>query len=717
MTTTTTFEIPPGQGQGSEDDGDLAPPSELNRRQRIWRGRPEDPAWVRPAFFALLLATGVLYLWDLGASGWANSFYSAAVQAGSKSWEAFFFGSSDAANSITVDKPPASLWFMEISVRIFGLSSWAILVPQALMGVGTVAVLYAAVRRRFSAAAGLLAGAVLALTPVAALMFRFNNPDALLVLVLTGGAYAVLRSIDSGRARWLLLAGALVGFGFLTKQLQTLLVLPAFGLAYLVAAPKSFGKRIIDLLGAGLAMIAAAGWWVAIVELVPAADRPYIGGSQDNSFLGLTFGYNGFGRLTGSETGSVGGGGGANGGGMWGATGITRMFTSDFGGQIAWLIPASLIMLLAGLWITRRAPRTDPGRAALIVWGGWLLVTGLVFSFMQGIFHQYYTVALAPAIAALVGIGATLLWKQRHQAFALPVLAGSVLVTGVWSYVLLDRSSSFQPWLKLAIVITAVLAAAGLVAGQLLSRRLLVVVAATAVFSGLAGPAAYALNTVSTPHTGSIVTAGPNVAGGQGGPGGGGFRAGGRARGGQGGNFGGFGGGQLPQFAGQGGGQAQGGTQGGFGGGGTGGGRGGGGGMGGLLNGSTPSAALLAALKANAGAYTWVAATIGSNNASGYQLASQESVMPIGGFNGSDPSPTLAQFQAYVAAGKIHYFIGGSGLGGNSAGGSNVGSQISSWVAANYTASTIGGTTVYDLTVPATATSSAASSSTTTTTT
>lgn len=727
---TTTIASPPGQGPNPTVDGGPAPPPSWNRRQRIWRGRPEDPAWVRPAFLGLLLVTGVLYVWDLGASGWANSFYSAAAQAGSQSWEAFFFGSSDAANSITVDKPPASLWFMALSVRIFGLSSWSILLPQALMGVGTVGVLYASVRRRFSPVAGLLAGAVLALTPVAALMFRFNNPDALLVLVLTGAAYALLRSIENGRARWLLLAGVLVGFGFLTKQLQTLLVVPAFGLAYLVAAPKPFGKRILDLLGAFAAMIVAAGWWVAIVELVPAAHRPYIGGSQTNSILDLTFGYNGFGRLTGNETGSVGGGGGGTGPGMWGTTGITRLFTSDFGGQIAWLIPASLIMLVAGLWITRRAPRTDSARAALIVWGGWLLVTGLVFSFMHGIFHEYYTVALAPAIAALVGIGASLLWKHRREYFALPVLSATVLITAIWAFVLLNRSASFEPWLRVAILITGVLAALGLAAGRLLNRRALSVVAATAVISGLAGPAAYSLDTVTTPHSGSIVTAGPATTGGPGGPGGGFGRARGGPRpgGGQGGNFRGFGGGQPPQFQGQGqapGGQAPGGQTGppgGFGGGGPGGGGpggggfGGGGGMGGLLNGSTPSAALLSALKANASSYTWVAAAVGSNNASGYQLASEKPVMAIGGFNGSDPSPTLAQFQAYVAAGKIHYFIGGSGLGGNSRGGSNVGAQITTWVEANYTASTIGGTTVYDLTAPATSGSATATTTTTTTT-
>jgi len=686
---TTTIESPPGHGPAPMADADpTATPPPLNRRQRILRGRPEDPAWVRPAFFGLLIATGVLYLWGLSASGWANSFYSAAAQAGSESWKAFFYGSSDAANSITVDKPPASLWFMAISVRIFGLSSFAILLPQALMGVGTVGILYAAIRRRFSAQAGLLAGAVLALTPVATLMFRFNNPDALLVLVLTGAAYAVLRAIENGRTRWLLLAGALVGFGFLTKQLQAVLVLPTFGVAYLVAGPKTAGKRILDLMAAFAAMIVAAGWWIAIVELVPAQYRPYIGGSQNNSILELTLGYNGFGRLSGNETGSVGGGGNA-GGGNWGATGIGRMFNSEMGGQIAWLIPAALILLVAGLWITRRAPRTDQTRAAFLLWGGWLLVTGLIFSFMQGIFHAYYTVALAPAIAALVGIGAATLWKQRNST-ALLVLSGTVVVTALWSYSLLGRSPDWHPWVKYAVLLTGLIAAIGLAFGSQLDRRLLAVIAATAVFSGLAGPAAYSVSTAATPHTGSIVSAGPAVSGGMGGGPGGGGRGGG-----------GFGGGQPPQLQGQNGtgqaqgqfgGQAGGQTQG-FGGGG----RGGGGGMGGLLNSTTPSAELLAALEANSSSYTWAAAAIGSNNASGYQLASQLPVMAIGGFNGSDPSPTLAEFQAYVAAGQIHYFIGGSGLGNNSTGGSNAAAEISAWVAANFTATTIGGTTVYDL--------------------
>ncbi len=315
--------------------------------------------WYLPALGAMLVATLVAYVWGLSASGWANSYYSAAAQAGSSSWKAWFFGSFDAASSITVDKPPAALWVMGLSVRVFGLSSWSVLVPEALMGVGAVAVLAATVRRWFGDAAALVAAVVFATTPVAVLMFRFNNPDALLVLLLVGAAYAVTRAIEVAGTRWLALAGVLVGFGFLTKMLQAFIVLPAFAVVYLVAADTRLQRKLVQLVVAGLAMLAAGGWWVAIVELWPASSRPYIGGSQDNSVLELIFGYNGFGRLTGEETGSVGGGNG----GRWGSTGLLRMFSDSYGGQIAWLLPAALVLLVAALVATRRRPRTDRTRA------------------------------------------------------------------------------------------------------------------------------------------------------------------------------------------------------------------------------------------------------------------------------------------------------------------------------------------------------------------
>jgi 4-amino-4-deoxy-L-arabinose transferase-like glycosyltransferase len=663
--------------------------------------KPARARWERPALLALLAATAVLYIWGLGASGWANAYYSAAAQAGSQSWKAMFFGSFDASSFITVDKTPASLWVMALSARIFGVNSWSILVPQALEGVAAVGVLYATVRRWFTPAAGLIAGAVMALTPVAVLMFRFNNPDALLVLLLVLGAYALTRAVEQGKTKWLLLAGAFVGFAFLAKMLQSLLVVPAFGLVYLLAAPVGFWKRIWQLLAALGAMIAGAGWWVAIVSLIPASSRPYIGGSQSNSVLELTLGYNGFGRLTGEEVGSVGGGGGGNAGGNWGSTGLTRLFDGEIGGQVAWLLPAALILLVAGLVITARAPRTSRTRAALVLWGGWLLVTAGTFSFMAGIFHAYYTVALAPAIGALVGIGAASLWQHRESIVARAVLAASLAVTAVWANVLLGRSTDFVPWLRTTVMVVGLLAAAALFALPWLRwRRVATLVAGASIAVALAGPAAYALDTASTAHTGSIPTAGPSVQGG----GFGGGRMGGGAGPGGGGFPGGGGGMQAPPNMGTQNGTTQ---NGGFPGGGaqqgtgtTDGNRAGRtGGASGLLSASTPSSELVALLQADADSYTWAGAAVGSQNAAGYQLGSGEPVMSLGGFNGSDPSISLADFQKLVAAKKVHYFLGGSGaFGGQSNGGSSSASEIASWVAKNYTAQTVGGVTVYDLT-------------------
>lgn len=672
---------------------DPAAPTTPSRIQRLWRGPEGDPTWARPALLGLLLATAVFYFYNLTSSGYANSFYSAAVQAGSDSWKAFFFGSSDAGNSITVDKPPASLWAMALSVRLFGLSSFSILMPEVLMGVATVGVVHATVKRHFGAAAGLIGGAVMALTPVAVLMFRFNNPDALLVLLMALGAWATMKSIEQGSARWFAFVGVLIGLGFLTKALQVLLVVPAFGLAYVLFADTTLRRRITGALVGTAAMVLSAGWWVAIVELVPASLRPYIGGSQDNSFLSVTFGYNGLGRISGNETGSVGGGNG------WGATGLGRMFSSSIGGQISWLIPSALILLAVGLFLRGRAPRTDARRAAYVVWGGWLLVTMVTFSLMAGIFHEYYTVALAPAIAALVGMGAAEAWEHRAKAIGSITLSAATAAAATWSFVLLSRTD-WQNWLRIGVLVLGLASALLLLAITQLHRRFVPAVVAGALVAALAGPAAYSVQTVSTAHSGSIVTAGPATAGG--GPGGGGMPGG--ARGTM---------GAPPQQ----------GTTGGTAGGVTGapGGTRTGGGIGGLLNASTPNTEVVSALSADASSYRWVAAAIGSQNAAGLQLGTGLPVMAIGGFNGSDPSPTLAQFQQYVADGDIHYFVaggngGGAGGPGGGMGGSGTGSQISEWVAATFTQVTISGSTFYDLTQPLSSSTGTSGSTTTQTT-
>ena len=629
----------------------------------------------------LLVLTAIAYLWGLSKNGYANEYYAAAVQAGSTSWKAWFFGAFDSSSFITVDKTPASLWVMGLSGRIFGFNTWSMLIPEALMGVASVGFVYVSVRRWFSANAGLLAGAILAITPVAVLMFRFNNPDALLILLLCAGAWAVTRAIDSDKyaARWMMLAGALVGFGFLTKMLQAFLVLPAFGLAYLIAGKPALGKRLLDSLLALVSLIVSAGWWVAIIELLPASARPYIGGSSTNSILELTLGYNGFGRLSGDETGSVGGGTGNAGWG--GATGLSRLFGGEFGSQIAWLLPAALLATVVLIFVAGKAPRTNKTRAFVLLWGGWLLVTGLVFSYMKGIIHPYYMIALAPAIGALIGAAMSVLWRRRAEWLPRAMLAGGALLTAGWSFSLLNTTPSWQPWLRWVVLITGVLAAGlmlllpELKLHRTAARRGGLIAATVLAISALAGPTAYAVDTISTAHAGAIPTAGPSGFGGM--------------RGG-----GGFPGGRMGTPPGQTGNNTTGQP-------GTTTGQGTRGGMGGFLGGggtSGVSSELVTLLQNGAKGYTWAAAAVTANGAAPVQIASGEPIMAIGGFNGTDPAPTLAEFKELVAQGKIHYFIGGEGgFGAGPGGGRGTSSEIASWVADNFQSQTVGNTTVYDL--------------------
>jgi 4-amino-4-deoxy-L-arabinose transferase-like glycosyltransferase len=634
---------------------------------------PPEPRARRWPVLVLLAATAVLYLWDLGASGWGNSFYAAAAQAGSQSWKAWLFGSLDAGNAITVDKPPAAMWVMGLSARIFGVNSWAILAPQALMGVASVYLLYLTVKRWFGQNTALVAGAALALTPVAVLMFRFDNPDALLVLLMTAGAYTTTRAVEKASWKWLALTGMLLGFGFLTKMMQAFLVLPGFALVYLIAAPTGLGRRIRDLLIAGLALIVSAGWYIALVSLWPASSRPYIAGSTNNTLWELALGYNGLGRIFGGEGNGGGGGGGGN-TGFGGATGIGRLFGSSMGTEISWLLPAALIALVAVLGITFTGPRTDRARAAIVMWGGWLLVTGITFSYMSGTIHPYYTVALAPAIAALVAIGGRVLWLYRTKVWGRALLAAMFLATAVWGSVLMGRAD-WLPALRWASLTLGVLAALVLLAPAAKLRNFAIVALVAAMLTAGASGAAYAAATASVPHSGSIPTSGPSNSSGTG------MGAGNRTGGA--GNFG---------------------TPPGSTGGSTGstgdssssatGGPGGAGGVG--MGGTSTNSELTALLKAST--TKWSAAISGATSAAELELDSGTSVIALGGWNGSDPSPTLAQFQAYVAAGQIHYYISGGGMGGGAGGSSTASSQIATWVAAHYKATTVGGTTVYDLT-------------------
>ena len=506
------------------------PPVVQGRRDRLLFG--PQPRWVRPSAALLLVVTAALYLWNLEATGYANSFYAAAIQAGTKDWTALLFGSLDAGNAITVDKPPAALWIPALAGRIFGFSALSMLIPQALMGVAAVGLLYLTVKRVSGPAAGLLAGGALALTPVAALMFRFNNPDAMLTLCLVLAAYLTTRAIEKAGWKWLAAAGAVIGLAFLSKMLQGFLIVPALALAYLWAAPTTLGRRLLHLLAAAAGIVVVAGSYVVLFQLTPASVRPYMAGSETNSFLELTFGYNGLGRITGSGGGispggnlggnlggNAGGPGGSGNVGFGGTAGITRMFGTSFGGEVSWLLPAALILLLAGLWFTRREARTSKTRAALLLWGGWLVITAGIFSFMSGTVHPYYAVALAPAIAALAGIGSLELWRGRAYWPARVVLAVTVMATSVWSAVLLGRDPAWLPGLRVIVVVLGVLAAAALLlrADSMAAlparfrRAATAGVVILALLAGGLGSTAWTLATVAQPHSGSIPTSGPTA--------------------------------------------------------------------------------------------------------------------------------------------------------------------------------------------------------------
>ena len=620
-------------------------------------------SWAAAAQLGVAGLAAILYIVNLTVSGFANTYYSAAALAASQSWSAWFFGSIDSANFITVDKPPLATMVMGLSVRLFGLSSWSVLLPEALMGVGTVVLLMAVVRRTFGSWAAVIAGLVAALTPAAVLIFRYNNPDALLTLLLVGSAYAFIRALERGSLRWVLGAAVLVGLAFNTKYLQGWLVVPAFAIVWAVAAPGGIRRRAVGLAVALAGVLVASGWWVLIMELLPVSARPFVGGSTNNSALDLILGYDGLGRIFGGSGGGPGGGGG--GGGFSGTPGLFRLFNAQLGGQVAWFLPLGGLGLAVGLWARRHAPRTDLRRAAYLMWGLWLAVHVVVFSFMSGIIHSYYVVAMAPAIGALVGGAVVELWAMRARSPQRPwaglVLAGGLVATAATAWFLLVETPDFVP--GLAIGVAAVTAAVALVIAlpaRLVQRRVQLAAVGLGIAVLLAGPAAYALDTMATGYSGGDPSAGPQVAStdGRGGPpGGGGFAGGGGA------------------------------PNGGFGGGGF---------AGGLGGGDAVSSTLTDYLVANRGSATWIVAVTSANQAGSIELATGLPVVAMGGFTGSDPAPTLPQLQSMVASGQLRFVIIG-GRGGGPGGGNSTLSAIDAWVQANGTAVSSVSANLYDL--------------------
>lgn len=671
-----------------------------------------------------MVLAAILYGWALGSLGWGNSYYSAAVKSMGKSWTNFFFGSFDPIGVVTVDKPPAALWPQVISSKIFGLHGWALMLPQVLEGVAAVLVLHRTVRRWAGEGAALVAALVLTLTPITVAINRDNNPDTLLVLLLVSAAYALTRALQAeGRSAtwWLCASGFLIGCGFLTKMLAAWMVVPAFAVAWLVGGSGAWIPRVRRLLGAGAILAASSLWWVAMVALWPG-DRPYIGGSEDGSAWDLVIGYNGLGRVFGSSDGMPQGmGGGGFAGGFGGQSGPTRMFDSQVGGQISWLLPLCGLALAGAVVVAVLHRRGKLPASALLpasgwlLWGTWLVVCAAVFSTQKGIFHPYYTTQLAPAIAALCGGLAAGLVRVHRAGFRWAPLAGAagVVVSVVWAMVLVRRVPDWNGWLVWPVLLVGCAAVVLLVLARR-NARLLTVAVGAAVASVLVAPGAWAVSVPgSTGMGGSNPTAGPTTMGFGGGGGmpqqggnGGGLPSG--MPSGMPSNMPGLPGadgsssgsgappsGEMPSgmpsgmpTAGAGGGMP------GAGSGGAPGGRGGPGGGGELT--ADQRKILQYAVKQAPDARIKLAVEGGALSASSFILGTDETVIGMGGFTNSDNAPSVAQLKEWTKNGELRYILG-SGTNGGGPGGMSGGyaKQRSDWIADNCTkvpASSYGGT-------------------------
>ncbi|WP_407709784.1 ArnT family glycosyltransferase [Arthrobacter nitrophenolicus] len=584
----------------------------------------------------------------MGVNGWANAYYSAAVMSGAEDWTAFFYGSSDPGNAITVDKPPLSIWVMALSARLFGLNSWSILLPQAFMGVLTAFLLYISVRKRFGAAAGLLAATLMAVTPVSTVMFRYNNPDALLVLIMVGIALSVLKAIDAKRPVWLILAGVLVGAGFLTKQLQICLVIPALVATYLAFAQEAWLRRLLHLTLAGLAAMGIGGSWLLAVQLTDPSSRPFIGGSRGNSSLELALGYNGLGRLTGEDATRT----------LSGSAarlaenpepGITRFLQPQFSGQFGWFIPFAVAgLILTVVYICTRRGATSKN-ALLLFSSVWLVSACGVVAYMSGILHPYYSLTAVPPLSILAAITILYLAHRSNILRFRLALAFTFASSLLLAFITASRSVQEFPGLPLLIACTGgiILALQVLPPPNITMRKISVGFLLAAI---LIVPLLWSVNTVINPHVGAGVIAGPSIFG---------IRSDHPNRvdwpv-------------DLPP------------------------------GVAVLVYGDEAPPGIVEQLEDAPESLTWPAATVGAQTAANLQLASQRSVLPIGGWDGTDPYPTLSVFQQWVAEGRVGALLIGN-LPTLTQEGQGESAKIVKWVRETHRADRVDGMESYDLT-------------------
>ena len=549
-------------------------------------------------------------------------------------------------------------WLEKMALPILLIAAGALYMFGAMHNGMANSYYAAAVKRQFGFASAMISAVTLMLTPVAALMFGFNNPDAILTFMLTASGYAFLRSLEGRRPLlWFGLAGLFTGLAFNTKMLQGLMVLPAMVIVYLAFAKPPIVTRFLHLMFAGVITTVSTLWWSVLVWLTPSGNRPWVGSTNDNSIWSLIFGYNGFGRLLGSHGGGGGGtppnstgmamaspggmGGGAPSGGhgpggtgFGGQTGVFRIFNNDFGPNIAWLLILALASGGLLLWILRKTPRTNRGRAAVIFWILWLIIHIVIFSMTSGVIHPYYVVVMAPAVAALVGIGVPFLWgayiRRKSYAWILPMLVG---VTAAIVIIILSYAGTMT-WLMWTVGILGAIGMIGLLVNLYTPKRWLQNLAIiTSVAACMTAPVVYTLSTVNVTHTGSIPTAGPSSTAMQGSN----------------------------------------------------------------NEKSQADSALVQYLLRNQNGATWLVAVDSANESAAIQLTSGQPVMAIGGFNGSDTPLTLEQFKQLVADGKLKYYAASShGHGGGPNGGN---SEITNWIKKNGKVVNYGGSdvTLYEL--------------------
>jgi len=655
----TTLAMPPREAQ------------KVPAQQGVKRWLP----WHRLALIGITLISIFMNFYRLGANGY-SSYYAAAIRSMMDNWHNFFFAAYDPGGFVSIDKPPVGFWLEVISAKIFGFNTVSILLPSALAGVLAVLLLYHLIRRHFGVVAGLLAALALAVSPISVVTNRNITIDSVLTLTLLFGAWTVMRAAETGRLRWLLLTAVIVGIGFNIKMLEAYLVVPAYGLLYLLAAPRSIWKRIAHLTLAGTLLLVISLSWMVVVDLVPASQRPYVGSTQDNSELSLALGYNGIQRLLGQSVGGTGGnrpanapnssngnrefsppgnsgptnsgangtqpqppsgttggpggpggpGGSGPGGGIFniGTAGPLRLFTQPLAEQIVWLLPLAILGAVALAWQRRLRFKDDRQQQSLVLWGTWLLTMGIFFS-VASFFHQYYMTVFAPAIAALFGIGLVTMWRDYRRGgwrgWLLPIAIAVTIAEQI--YVL----TSYPTWGKILIPILAVLgviAVGALVGARIFPQlerkaRYLLPALSLGILAIMITPTVWATIPVLTSTQADTLVAGPSTTSST----------------------------SFTIGSGQNGGNKQGAN------------------FGGGQDGTNVDSALLNYLEAHQGTAKYLVAVDSSNQADSIILATNKPVMTLGGFSGSDPILTTSKLAALAKNGTVRYFLlNGGGFGG-----------------------------------------------------